>query len=145
MTKDISNMIKEKLKELEQNLIYLKQISYDMNIENLKSDMIRYWGIERGIQISIECVIDIGNIIISVSGKDKPNTYRETMLKLSDIGVVSKKFSKRLANMTGFRNILVHDYTRVDEEIIINILKRDINDFIKYSVEVNKWLKNNNY
>jgi len=67
------------------------------------------------------------------------------MLKLSDIGVVSKKFSKRLANMTGFRNILVHDYTRVDEEIIINILKRDINDFIKYSVEVNKWLKNNNY
>ncbi len=49
MTKDISNMIKEKLKELEQNLIYLKQISYDMNIENLKSDMIRYWGIERGI------------------------------------------------------------------------------------------------
>lgn len=67
------------------------------------------------------------------------------MLKLSDIGVVSKKFSKRLANMTGFRNILVHDYTRVDEEIMINILKRDINDFIKYSVEVNKWLKNNNY
>lgn len=33
------------------------------------------------------------------------------MLKLSDIGVVSKKFSKRLANMTGFRNILVHYYS----------------------------------
>lgn len=145
MTKDIAEMIKAKLKELEQNLIYLKQISYEINSENLKEDMIRYWGIERGIQISIESVIDIGNIIISVSGKEKPNTYRETMLKLSELGVVSKEFSQRLANMTGFRNILVHDYTRVDEEIIINILKKDIDDFIKYNIEVNKWLESNNY
>lgn len=145
MTKDIANMIKKKLNELEQNLIYLKQTSHDINTENLKSDMIRYWGIERGIQISIECVIDIGNIIIAVSGEEKPNTYRETMLKLADLGVVSKEFSKKLANMTGFRNILVHDYTRVDEEIIIKILKKDINDFIKYSAQINGWLKNNNY
>lgn len=54
------------------------------------------------------------------------------------IGVVSKSFSEQLANMTGFRNILVYDYTRVDGEIILNIFKKDINDFIKYSVEVNK-------
>lgn len=140
MTKDIADIIKRKLRELEQNLIYLKQVSYDINLENLKSDMIRYWGIERGIQISIESIIDIANIIISVSDKEKPDTYRESMLILSEIGVVTKQFSQRLANMAGFRNILVHDYIRVDPEIIINVLKIDIEDFIKYSVEVNKWL-----
>lgn len=140
MTKDIANIIKMKLMELEQNLIYLKQVSYDINSENLKSDMIRYWGIERGIQISIESIIDIANIIISVSDREKPDTYRESMLMLSELGVVSKDFAKKLANMAGFRNILVHDYTKVDPEIIINVLKTDIEDFIKYSVEVNKWL-----
>jgi uncharacterized protein YutE (UPF0331/DUF86 family) len=145
MTKDIADVIKRKLKELEQNLIYLKQISYDINLENLKSDMIRYWGIERGIQICIECIIDIANVIISVSGKEKPDTYREIMLKMSDLGIVSEKFSKKLANMAGFRNILVHDYTKIDEEIIINILKNDINDFIKYTVDVRNWMKDNGY
>lgn len=145
MTKDIADVIKRKLKELEQNLIYLKQISYDINSGNLKSDMIRYWGIERGIQICIECIIDIANIIISVSGQEKPNTYREIMLKMSDLDVVSANFSKKLANMAGFRNILVHDYTKIDAEVILNILKNDINDFMKYTVEVNKWMKNNGY
>ena len=46
MTKDIATIIKRKLQELEQNLLYLKQISYEINIDNLRSDMIRYWGIE---------------------------------------------------------------------------------------------------
>lgn len=143
MTRDIANIIKMKLRELEQNLIFLKQVSYEINKENLKDDMIRYWGIERGIQISIECIIDIANIIISVSDRGKPDTYRESMLMLSELGVVPKEFSKRLANMIGFRNILVHDYTRLDPEIIINVLKIDIEDFIKYNVEINKWLEKN--
>lgn len=143
MTSDISNIIKMKLREFEQNLIFLKQVSYEINMENLKADMIRYWGIERGIQISIECIIDVANIIISVSDKEKPDTYRESMLMLSELGAVSKEFSKKLANMTGFRNILVHDYTRVDPEIILNVLKIDIEDFIKYNVEINKWLQKN--
>lgn len=143
MTRDVKDVIKQKLKELEQNLIYLKQVSYDVNLKNLKVDMIRYWGIERGIQISIECIIDIANIIISISDKQKPNTYRESMILLSELGVVSKSFSKRLGNMAGFRNILVHDYTKIDPEVIIGILKEDINDFVKYNVEVNKWIENN--
>lgn len=145
MTKDIADVIKRKLRELEQNLIYLKQISYDINSGNLKSDMIRYWGIERGIQISIECILDIANIIISVSDNEKPDTYREIMLMLSTLGIVSDKFSKKLANMVGFRNILVHDYTKIDPDIILNILKSDIDDFIKYTIEVTKWMKNNGY
>lgn len=143
MARDIANIIKIKLRELEQNLILLKQVSYEINMENLKTDMIKYWGIERGIQISMECIIDIANIIISISDKEKPDTYRESMFMLSELGVVSKAFSAKLANMIGFRNILVHDYTRVDPEIIINVLKKDIGDFMKYNQEINKWLQKN--
>ncbi|HHW71556.1 MAG TPA: DUF86 domain-containing protein, partial [Clostridiales bacterium] len=73
MTKDVYDIICRKFKELENNLIFLKQVSFDVNKDNLKEDMIRYWGIERGIQICIECVIDIGNILISVTDNDKPS------------------------------------------------------------------------
>lgn len=145
MTKDIEEVIKRKLKELEQNLLYLKQISYDINSDNLKSDMIIYWGIERGIQICIECIIDIANIIISVSGQEKPDTCREIMLKISELDVVSVNFSKRLADMAGFRNILVRDYTKIDADVILNILKNDINDFMKYAAEIKEWMKENSY
>ena len=143
MTKDIYDIIIRKIKELENNLIFLKQASFDINKDNLKKDMIRYWGIERGIQICIECVIDIGNIIISVSDNGKPSTYKETMIALTQIDVIPEKFSKKLSKMVGFRNILVHDYTKIDEDIIIHILKNELDDFIKYMDYVNKWLKEN--
>lgn len=143
MTKDVYDIICRKFKELENNLIFLKQVSLDVNKDNLKEDMIRYWGIERGIQICIECVIDIGNILISVTDNDKPSTYKETMITLSQIGVISEKFSKKLSKMVGFRNILVHDYTKIDEDMIIYILKTELDDFIKYMDYVDKWLKEN--
>ena len=145
MTRDIATIIKNKLLELEQNLLYLKQVSFDINADNIREDVIRYWGIERGIQVSIENIIYIANIIVSVSEKENPNTYRETMTLLGDIGVVTKTFATRLANMVGFRNILVHDYTKVDSEIILNILKEDINDFIRFSKEVTRWMKENGF
>lgn len=143
MTKDVCDVIRKKLKELEDNLIFLKQASLYMNKDNLKQDMIKYWGIERGIQICIECVIDIGNILISATDNDKPSTYRETMLILSQIGVIPKKFSKKLSKMVGFRNILVHDYTKIDEEIILYILKNELDDFVDYMNYINRWLNEN--
>jgi len=45
--------------------------------------------------------------------------------------------------MVGFRNILVHDYTKIDEDMIIYILKNELDDFIKYMDYVDKWLKEN--
>ncbi len=143
MTKDIVELILRKLKELEQTLLFLRKESVNINTQNIKDDMIRYWGVERGIQISIENIIDIANIIISTSDKEKPNTYRETMNLLSEIEVVPKSFSRKLSNMVGFRNILVHDYTKIDPEIIIDILKNGINDFISFANYVNEWLKKN--
>ena len=45
--------------------------------------------------------------------------------------------------MAGFRNILVHDYIEVDEEIILEVLDKKLDDFIEYISYINKWLKEN--
>ena len=143
MTKDIISLIDEKLREMEQNLIFLKQVSYEITKDNLKDDIVRYWGIERGLQILIESVIDIANIIISISNVEKPLTYRETILELFKIRIIPKTFAEELSKMAGFRNILVHDYAKVDEEIILEVLDEKLDDFIEYIKYINKWLKEN--
>lgn len=143
MTKDIVSLINRKLKELEQNLLFLKQVSLEINKDNLKEDIIRYWGIERGIHICIESVLDMANIIISSAEVERPSTYRETILALSKLDIIPEKHGKELSKMVGFRNILVHDYTTIDESIILDILNNRIDDFIKYSNYIDKWLKEN--
>ncbi|MDK2805685.1 MAG: hypothetical protein PWP67_1232 [Clostridium butyricum] len=143
MTKSILETINNKIKELQKNLILLKSVAQDVNEENIKVDMIKYWGIERGIQISIECVIDISNIIISALGIEKPDTYKESILALSKVGVLPQTFARNVSNMVSFRNILVHDYMRVEERIIVDILKNHLDDFVKYIDYINKWIDEN--
>ena len=110
-----------------------------------QEDMIRYWGIERGIQICIECVIDISNVIISNLDIEKPDTYKECILVLSNEDIIPQRFAKQISNMVSFRNILVHDYMKIDEEIIINVLKNNLDDFGKFINDINKWIKEKNY
>jgi uncharacterized protein YutE (UPF0331/DUF86 family) len=37
-----------------------------------------------------------------------------------------------LRKLSEFRNIVVHHYDKVDAEIVVNILKNNLKDFIKY-------------
>ncbi|EGD50933.1 protein of unknown function DUF86 [Thermoanaerobacter ethanolicus JW 200] len=145
MTKSIIETINSKIKELQKNLILLKKVSQEVNKENIKEDMLKYWGIERGIQISIECVIDIANIIISSLGLEKPDTYRETVLLLGKSNILPENFAKNISNMVSFRNILVHDYMKIDEKVIVDILKNHLDDFVKYIHYINKWIEENYY
>jgi uncharacterized protein YutE (UPF0331/DUF86 family) len=143
MTKDVLEIIQRKIRELEGNLLYLKQKSLNVNKDNIKNDIIVYWGIERGIQICIESVIDISNIVISVNDAKKPNTYRETVELIGTLGIIPKTFAKELSNMVGFRNILVHDYIKINEDIILEILSNNLDDFIKFSNYIRKYLDDN--
>lgn len=140
MTKNILETIGIKIKELQKNLILLKSVALNINETNLKEDMIRYWGIERGVQISIECILDIANIIISTLDAEKPDTYRECILVLSEEDILPKTFAKKIANMVSFRNILVHDYMRVDEKIMVDILKNHLDDFSQFMNYINEWI-----
>lgn len=45
--------------------------------------------------------------------------------------------------MVGFKNILVHDYIKIDEEIILYILKNELDDFVDYMNYINRWLNEN--
>lgn len=144
MTGDMKEIVMLKINELQKNIILLKSSAISIDRNNLKQDIIKYWGLERGLQISIECVIDIANVLLSYLDVEKPDTYRETILKLADIKVLPEEFSKQIANMVSFRNILVHDYMKIDEDVLIDVLKNHLDDFVKYIKYINRWIETNN-
>jgi uncharacterized protein YutE (UPF0331/DUF86 family) len=47
---------------------------------------------------------------------------------------------KGVVKMAGFRNIIVHDYARIEPEIVIVILKRDIADLKRFGREIIQYL-----
>lgn len=103
----------------------------------LSEDMIKRY-IERYLQLALEAVIDVSDHIISQQGLRKPEEYRDSILILGEAKILPKKFAEKFAPAAGFRNILVHDYLRLNpEKVFIHFQEdsKDIDKFLKYIVK----------
>jgi len=70
--------------------------------------------VERNLEVAIQCCIDISHRIIAIEQALKPNDYYEAILRMGELGVLPPDFARQLAPITGFRNILIHEYLNVD-------------------------------
>lgn len=124
---------------MQRPVIYLKSIDPE-NI-NLEEDYEMRSAIERNFQLAIECAIDIGEIIISKEGFERPEDYRSVFLILGRHGVLPKDFAEKFSSATGFRNFLVHIYEEVDPKIIKKFLVENLEDFDVFASYVAKYIE----
>ncbi|MFH1029963.1 MAG: DUF86 domain-containing protein [bacterium] len=127
----------QKLREYLSNLKTLQKYSFDEFNEQIEIN----WAINRGLQLIVECSIDLGEEIIGGMDIAKPNTYRETFKILSRKEVISSSVSKEMQRLVEFRNRLIHDYLYLDQEEIFEVLQNDLKHFEKYLIEIEKFLK----
>ncbi|MBI2629630.1 DUF86 domain-containing protein [Candidatus Pacearchaeota archaeon] len=97
---------------------------------------------ERLLQISIESVIDICNLIISDLKLGLPSDEDVAFQKLEEKKVITNKMKTILINMKGFRNILVHKYGEVKDELVFENLSEKLGDFDIFKEEILGFLKN---
>lgn len=97
--------------------------------------------VERYLQLAIECCLDLGNHLISDRGLRKAENYKDVFIILSEAKVLSKPFAKRIAPMGGFRNILVHDYLKVDPRKVYGALQNRLPDLEKFAKAIARRLR----
>jgi uncharacterized protein YutE (UPF0331/DUF86 family) len=90
---------------------------------------------ERLLQISIEAVLDICNIILSSLKIGLPSDEEDAIKKLTKKDILTKETGEIVQKMKGFRNILVHKYGVVEDEIVYSMLSK-IDDFDVFTGEV---------
>lgn len=134
------NLILRKISELEKYLEQLKEFSA-ITLDEYKSDWKTQRIIERTLQIMIETCVDIANHIIADNNMRPPTSYADTFKVLSEKSVLNNELSDIMSRMTKFRNIVVHQYEKVDAGIVINILKKNLDDFLKYRESILGFLK----
>lgn len=96
---------------------------------------------ERLLQISIECVLDICDIIFSDLKLGLPISEIDIIEKLKNEGVIKEEIANKLKNMRAVRNILVHRYPYVDYKKIFNSLTKELNDFEVFIREILNFLE----
>lgn len=90
--------------------------------------------LERYLYLATQAALDLGEAVIAFKELRRPGTYTEVFYILREEELISKELSEKLVSMTKFRNIIAHDYEKVDFGIVYDALQNrlgDIDEFIK--------------
>lgn len=139
----VIEVVESKLKLLAEYRKDLKEYE-KISLEEYRKDKKIQRFIERTLQLSIECCIDITSHVISDEGFREPKDSRDLFIILNEEKIISDALLKNLIKMTQFRNIIVHDYTRIDSEIVISVLRKNLVDFENFAKEIAKFIYKNN-
>ncbi|MDD5435712.1 MAG: DUF86 domain-containing protein [Nitrospira sp.] len=134
------SVILRKLSELETYSGQIKGYS-DITVDSYKDDWKTQRIVERTLQIMIETCADIANHIISDRGMRPPTGYTDTFRVLLENNIIDSEMFRTLEKMAKFRNVVVHQYERVDAEIVIVILKCHLQDFDNFKNVILSYLK----
>ncbi|MGC1123339.1 MAG: DUF86 domain-containing protein [Candidatus Methanofastidiosia archaeon] len=132
--------ILSKLDELDQYLHELEVIA-PKSYRVYKASIEKKRACERLLHISVECVLDICSILESELRLGLPSTQEDLFERLESSRIISKQVMNTLEKMKSFRNIIVHRYGIVDDELVYKILKDDLGDFSDFKKEILEFLK----
>jgi uncharacterized protein YutE (UPF0331/DUF86 family) len=124
-----------RLHALEAYTAELERLAQTIPRSAFDSELSNQWMVEHGLQLAIECVLDISSHLVAGEQLGTPESYRQVIELLGERGILPAEFVNRVRGMPGFRNILVHDYLRVDTAVVWDLLQRgpaQFREFIRH-------------
>ena len=136
------NRIKDKIEDIEKYLEELSDI-IPVNFEEYKHESKTKAACERYFERIIESAVDLAFLVIKEHKLKVPEEDKHSFDVLSNEKIISDKLKEKLKDAKGMRNILAHEYGRIDDEIIFESIKdeliSDVEEFIK---QIKIFLKN---
>ncbi len=100
---------------------------------NLLSNQTRQDAIILNLQRACESSIDAAMHLVRIHRLGIPQETREAFDLLEQAGQLDAALAARLKKMVGFRNIAVHDYQKLNLEIVRRILLEHLEDFLAFT------------
>ena len=142
MTEITRQKIFEKLEKLKEYLGYLNKLREEIKSkEEFVSDFHLYGSVERYLQLSVQTVIDINHLLIVDLELKRPQDNYEAVSALYEKEIISEKLAQKITRMVGLRNILVHEYGKIDREKVFDVLQENLTDLEDFQKAVLNYIK----
>ena len=92
------------------------------------------------IQAAVQNCIDIAAHIISAEGFGVPGSTTEMFFILGENSYLDNNLTQKMVKAVGFRNLIVHEYGKIELEQVYEIAQNDVNDLNEYLKEILKKL-----
>jgi uncharacterized protein YutE (UPF0331/DUF86 family) len=97
-----------------------------------EEDHLRQDAIALNLQRACEQCIDLANHTIRAAKLGLPKESRESFRLLADNRIIPKELEVRMAGMVGFRNVLVHEYQRMDLQLMVDVIESKLDDLLRF-------------
>lgn len=128
----MDNIILNKAAIIERCLKRIRE-DYEGYEEEFKTSFLRQDAIILNLQRACEASIDLAAHIIRIKKLGLPQTSRDMFSLLQEAGLIDAQLSDRLQKMTGFRNIAVHNYQKLDLAIVQHLIEHRLGDIQAFS------------
>ncbi len=126
-------VIKQRLNQLSTSLNKTERFK-EISLEEFLRDDIIQDVVEYNLFIAINMMIDIATHIVVDNNIGNPETLGEAFSILNKEKYLNDDETKIYRNMVGLRNILSHEYLKIDKKIIYGILKNNLVDIKKFII-----------
>ena len=137
---DEAIVIRERLKLLSEYSNDLRQWQA-VDLETYLENKLIRRAVERTLHLAVQVCLDIGQHLIAQRGFRMPEDNKDVFVVLGDEGVISEDLLPRLVTMAQFRNLIVHDYARIDNQVVFGILKRRLGDLDAFAQAIVLYLQ----
>jgi len=90
------------------------------------------------IQLAVQNCTDIAAHIIAGQGWGVSGSINEMFYTLEEKGCLSHETTEKMVAAVGFRNLVVHEYGKIDNKRLFEIASKDIDDLTAFLREIFK-------
>jgi uncharacterized protein YutE (UPF0331/DUF86 family) len=104
----------------------------DAGLEAFLADIDRQDVVAFNLHLAVENCIDIAAHIISENGWGVPGSASEMFYLLEKNGLIGADLTERMVKAVGLRNLIVHEYGRIELRLLFETVCRDLDDLNSY-------------
>ena len=135
-----SNVILKRIGRIRKCVAALETIRRTSSESKFMDDEMVQAAAERNLQVAIQSVLDICNHVVADMKLEVPDEEKQAFQIMASHKLISEQLAKTLLQMTGMRNILVHEYLEVDHHRLYSVMTNNLGDFEKLIKAVLKLL-----
>ncbi len=132
-------IIREKLLSLHTYYSELAELK-DISFEEYQNNKLYKRTVERLIQLIVEAATDINNMLLKGLGFGPTVDYYSSFIELAEADIIPSEFAIKIAPSTGLRNVIVHEYQKIDDKTVYRAIGETLHYYKDYMKYINNYL-----
>lgn len=133
-------LIRSKLVDIEES-VSLVESNLPFSFEEFSRLGLVKDGIYKRMEFAIKNTIDIFSIINADLQLAIPESEESFVGNLVENGILTQSMADKTRRMKGFRNIIVHRYGKIDDQLAYRILSEHMADFYEFIESIERFLE----